>query len=53
MTPTLHEFAGRVEFRIIEKLSSAYHFQIARETMLLLIIQTKMLETRKHAIQGV
>ena len=46
MTPKLHESAGRVQFDVIEKLTSACYFIIARETMLLLVNKTRRLLRR-------
>ena len=34
MTPKLHESTGRVQFGVLEKLTSAWYFKIAREIML-------------------
>ena len=41
MTPKLRGSAGRVQFGVIEKLTSACYFKIARETMLLLVNNIK------------
>ena len=41
MTPTLHESAGQGQFSVIEKLTSACYFKIARKTMLLLVSNIK------------
>ena len=41
MTPKLLESAGRVQFDVIEKLTSACYFQITRETMLLVVNNIK------------
>ena len=41
MTPKLHKSAGRVQFGVIEKLTTACYFKIARETMLLLVNNIK------------
>ncbi len=36
-TIKMHEFEGRVQFEVFEKLTSVCFFQIARETILLLV----------------
>ena len=41
MTQELQESAGRVQFSVIEKLMSACYFQIALETILLLVSNRK------------
>ena len=41
MTSKLHEFAGRVQFGVIEKITSACYFKIAQEIMLLLVNNTE------------